>query len=881
VLHRQHLVIESLSRAQGQSRLARPPSARGTEACFHCGEPCPDGSFALDEKPFCCLGCQIVFSLLQENGLGQFYELNSAPGTRIRAASTAAKWAFLDDPAVREKLLDYADARQVKVTLHLPAIHCVACVWLLENLFQLHPGIGRSQVNFTRREATITFAPDRIQFSELAALLASIGYEPELTFGEMDKARPSPRRKKQWLQIGLAAFAFGNIMLMSLPVYLGLDSFNGPWFKVIAGWLSLALALPVVTFSASDFWRSAWWSLRQRVLTLEVPIALGLATIYGQSLFEVLSHRGPGYCDSLTGLILFLLCGRLFQQKTHERLTFDRDYKGFFPLAVVRKSAAGEESVAISSLRTGDRLLLRHGELLPADARLISGEACLDYSFVTGESEPVTHAAGSHLYAGGRQVGGLIEVETVKPVEQSRLAALWDNETFRKQGNGDLDSLTNRYSRRFTVLVAGIAVAAAVFWIGSDASRALKAFTSVLIVACPCALALAAPLTHGTAQRVLARLNIYLKNALVIERMAGVDTIVLDKTGTLTCAEAQGVEFKSADCGMQSAELSAEEAQWISSLARHSTHPNSVRITKSLAPGLLPVGGFRETPGCGIEGEVAGHQILLGSNAWLEQCGMNCRSRPVLRSSTAEGGGNETQTASVEKTKPSYVGSYTCIAIDGQFRGVFALANTLRPEVRQLLEQLGDRFELALLSGDNEREAARFGKLFGERATLRFNQSPADKLNFIRELQQRGRRVMMVGDGLNDAGALQQSDVGVAVVENIGVFSPASDVILDAAQLPRLAEVLAFSRQAARVVRAGFVISALYNLIGVSIAAAGWLAPMVCAVLMPVSTATVVAFACGATVWLGRRNFSTIRLPETVPLPTTLLEPAAKLMEVA
>ena len=221
------------------------------------------------------------------------------------------------------------------------------------------------------------------------------------------------------------------------------------------------------------------------------------------------------------------------------------------------------------------------------------------------------------------------------------------------------------------------------------------------------------------------------------------------------------------------------------------------------------------------------------------------------------------------------------MAIDGRFRGAFVLANTLRPEVRQLLAHLGGRFELALLSGDHANEAARFQELFGPYATLRFNQSPADKLNFIRDLQASGRRVMMVGDGLNDAGALKQADVGVAVVENIGVFSPASDVILDAAQLPRLAEVLKFSRQAARVVRTGFVISALYNLVGVSIAAAGLLAPIVCAVLMPVSSATVVAFACGTTLWLGRRIFASPARPENISSPAPLLEPAAKLAEVA
>lgn len=817
---------------------------RPAGGCRHCGEPCPDDSFSLAGQPFCCFGCQTVFTLLHENGLEQFYELNSRAGVRIRGAFAAAKWAFLDDPAVQEKLLDYADQTQARVTLHLPAIHCVACVWLLENLFKLHPGIGRSLVNFSRREAAITFAPAKIKFSELAALLASIGYEPELNFDALEKAKASPVSKKTWLQIGVAGFAFGNIMLMSLPFYFGLDSFSGPWFRNVAGWLGLAFALPVVIFSAADFWRAAWCSLRQRVLTMEVPITLGLASLYAASIFEVLGQRGPGYCDSLTGLIFFLLCGRLFQRRTYDRLIFDRDYKGFFPLSVVRKTAAGEESVAISRLAIGDKIILRNGELLPADATLVGGGACMDYSFVTGESEPVTCAAGSRLYAGGRQVGGAIEVETVKPVAQSYLATLWNHEAFRKSRDTDLDSLTNRYSKRFTKLVIGIALAAAVFWIFKDATKALKAFTSVLIVACPCALALAAPLTHGTAQRVLARLNIFLKNALVIERMATVDTIVLDKTGTLTTADVGGVEFQSAACGTGSAALSAEEKQWIASLARHSTHPNSMRICKSLSLATLPVAGFKETPGCGLEGEIAGRKILLGSRAWLQHGGAP-GTVPAWKTPPA-------QPAGTVPGAPLLSGS-VCVAIDGRVRGEFLLETSLRPEVAQLISQLGGRFELALLSGDNEREATQFQKLFGGRAILKFNQSPANKLDFIRDLQRRGRKVMMVGDGLNDAGALKQAEVGVAVVEKIGVFSPASDVILDAAELPRLARVLEFSRRAAWIVRAGFVISAAYNVVGVSIAAAGLLSPVVCAILMPLSSATVVAFACGATAWMGSK----------------------------
>jgi P-type Cu+ transporter len=820
--------------------IMEPPTTAVALQCFHCGEPCPDESLALAGKNFCCLGCRTVFGLLSENGLGQFYELNAQAGTRIRNKIGSARWAFLDDSAVQEKLFDFAGKNSARVTLHLPQIHCVACVWLLENLFKLHAGVGKSVVNFSRREAAITFAPEKIKFSELAALLESIGYEPQFTFGEMDKPKTVPLwRSRPWLQIGLAGFAFGNIMIMSLPFYMGLDTANGPWFRKFAGWLAILLALPVVVYSASDFWRSAWASLRQKMLTMEVPIALGLAAIYGSSILEVAMQRGPGYCDSLCGLIFFLLCGRLFQKKTHDRLTFDRDYKGFFPLSVVRKNSSGEQSVAISQLQTGDRLVLRNGELVPADAKLVAGDACIDYSFVTGESEPVKCGAGERLYAGGRQVGGAIEIETVKPVAQSYLAALWNNEAFHKPGNRDLDSLTNRYSRRFTKLVIGVALGAAVFWAFKNPAVSLKAFTSVLIVACPCALALAAPLTHGTAQRLLARRNIFLKNELVIERMAEVDTVVLDKTGTLTTADAGGVSFQKAESGKRKAEmeLSADEKKIIGAVARLSTHPNSVRVAKMLNAGALPVRHFQETPGCGVEGEVDGRKILLGASAWV--CTL----------------------AREESPSGEIAGSTVFVAIDGVVRGAFVLENTLRPEVESLVAQLGGKFELALLSGDNEREAARFQKIFGERAALRFNQTPADKLEFIRDLQRRGKKVMMVGDGLNDAGALKQSDVGVAVVEKIGVFSPASDVILDAAQVPKLAQLLAFSRRSARVVRAGFAVSALYNVAGVSIAAAGLLAPIVCAVLMPLSSVTVVVFASSVTAWMAHRSGFT---PETI-----------------
>lgn len=803
--------------------------------CAHCGERCPESTPLQEGRQFCCVGCHMVFGLIHSSGMGRFYDLVPTPGPRVGDAPSAQQqWAYLDEPAIQAKLLDFADDHQASVTFHVPAIHCVACVWLLENLYKLHAGIVSSRVNFARRELQVRFDRALTSLSGVAHLISSLGYPPHLTLSELGDPKESQTpawQKRQWLQLGIAGFGFGNVMLLALPGYLGLDSLSGAWFKPLSGWLGLALALPVVTYSAADYWRAAWISLRQRILTLDVPIAVGLAAIYGQSLYNVASKTGDSYCDSLAGLIFFLLCGRVFQRKTFDHLTFDLDYKGFFPLAVIRRTKTGEETVAISELATGDRLMIRHGELLPADARLLNGEGLVDYSFVTGESEPVARKTTELLYAGGRQVGGSIEVETVRPVSESYLISLWGNEAFRKDRDDTRDSQTNRYTGRFTLLVMLIALAAVAYWFPKNPAIALKAFTSVLIVACPCALALAAPLTLGSAHRRLAHEKVYLRNAQILERMAEVDTVVLDKTGTLTTPGPGTVRWSGEP-------LTQAERARLHSLSRHSAHPLASRIAQVLKVDgdALPVGSFVETSGRGMGGLVESQQIRMGSRAWVTEMHENA-SVPAL---------------SLSQTP---TGSSVHVSIDGRYRGCFHIECPLRPEVADLLQTLRGRYALVLLSGDHAHEAERFQTLLGPDSEVRFNQTPFDKLEAIRSLQSAGRKVMMVGDGLNDAGALSQADVGVAVVERVGTFSPASDIIIDGAQLKTLSRVLAFSGRAARIVRAGFIVSGLYNVVGVSIAAAGLLSPLVCAVLMPLSSVSVVLFAIGTTRWCAHRTF--------------------------
>jgi len=574
-------------------------------------------------------------------------------------------------------------------------------------------------------------------------------------------------------------------------------------------------------FSAQDYFRLSWQGLRQKMLTIETPIAAGIIVIFAQSAVEVFNGRGVGYFDSFSGLLFFLLCGRLFQQKSYERLAFDRDFKSFFPLSVTAVVDGSEKHLALSQLKTGDHLVVRNGELIPADCKLLSPEAQIDYSFVTGEAAPVTIREGEFLYAGGRQIGAAIELETIKPVSQSYLTSLWNQDIFTKKAADSLDTLINRFSQRFTKMVLAIAICAAVFWAIVDPSKSVLAFCSVLIVACPCALALAAPFALGAAIRVLGRCDVFVKSPEVIERMAKIDTVVFDKTGTLTAGGAQRVEFIGHD-------LNDAEKSWIHSITRQSVHPHAVSIANAIEGKAWTTRAFREITGCGIHGFVGNHEIQIGSGAWLNGCGI---AVPELDTVT----------------------SASHVAIDGKFRGTFLLPNAVRNGAAEMVNSLSPEYELALLSGDNERERPEFEKIFGPSADLKFNQSPLDKLDFVRAEQANGRCVLMVGDGLNDAGALKQSDVGVAVVESVGAFSPASDIIMRADIAARLNLILRFSKGVTCIVLLSFGISSLYNIVGIGIAASAKLAPIVCAILMPLSSITVVAFACAATTCYARR----------------------------
>ncbi|MFZ5971671.1 MAG: heavy metal translocating P-type ATPase [Bacteroidota bacterium] len=769
--------------------------------CYHCGQPCSSESFQSDDKNFCCYGCKTVFEILNENDLCTYYSYETAPGVNRKQVHEAS-YAWLDEPAIRKKLLLFESDTYAKVELFVPAIHCISCIWLLENLQKLNKGVLRSQVNFARKKVVIEFNPLVVALGQLAQLMDSVGYAPQVTLD--DKKADNVSNKALVTKLAVAGFCFGNIMLLSFPEYLGLDG-SEEELKTLFSYLNLLLALPVTFYAGRDYFDNAWQSFRQKQINIDVPIAVGLAALFLRSVYDIISHTGPGYLDSLAGLVFFLLIGRWFQSKTYESLAFDRDFSSYFPLAVYRKEGDAWKPTVIYDLERGDTIRVRNWEVVPADSILVDEQAFFDYSFVTGESRPVKVKAGELVYAGGRLAGQPVALVVDKKTSQSHLTSLWNNEVFRKAEENQSQKIIDRAARYFTWVVLFIALATGVYWYVADASQIWLVLTSVLMVACPCALALAAPFTYGSMVRVFGKHGFYLKNADVVERMAGINAIVFDKTGTVTQG-ASRLEFVGA--------LDEVELGWVKKLTASSSHPLSNLITRAIESNYdRALVDFTEQPGRGLQAFADGRLIQVGSALYVGFTG-----------------------------KTENVASKVFVSIDGEVRGYFKIETALRPGVDNLTQRL-KQYDLSLLSGDGATERTKMQEIFPAGATLHFDQNPHEKLDYIKQLQAKGRKVMMVGDGLNDSGALKQSDVGISVTDDTGFFTPSSDAILDGRSLTRLDRFLQLSKRATFITKAGFGISFFYNVIALSFAVSGHLTPLVAAILMPISSVSVVGFA--------------------------------------
>jgi Cu+-exporting ATPase len=786
--------------------------------CFHCGAPAGEVPISLDGKTFCCNGCKSVYEILNGKQLYRYYNFSEHPGI-TPTLQPNVKYAFLDDPEVSNKFINFSDDKITVANLHIPQMHCSSCIWLLENLQNMNPGILFSRVDFLRKSLLIRYKKDRTTFRQIVEMLASIGYEPELISDSTETNQRTKNERSFYLKIGVAAFCFGNIMLFSLPEYLSSSAIDLS-SRTLFGYLNLLLSLPVVFFSSMIFFVSALKGLRSKAINIDVPIALGIAIVFLRSAVEVLFQIGPGYFDSLTGLVFFLLIGRLFQNKTYDTLNFERKYQSYFPLAVTVRRAGQETTVPITMIRPGERMLIRNNEVVPADSVIMSGTAYIDYSFVTGESQMMMKNVGDLIYAGGKHHGSVVELEAIKEVSESEFIQLWNEFDTSDRIKSHLLTLSNTIGKYFTLGILLTALATAFWWWYINPSKILDAVTAILIVACPCAIALAAPFAFGTTLRLFGKKGFYLKHSSIVEALSKTDTIVFDKTGTITQVERTSIRFNGSS-------LSNEQRIQIASLARSSTHPLSRSIYDFLqVKDLSEVTDFEEIEAEGIYAYVEDAKVQLGSASFV---------------------GAESPDKNLKQTR-------VYASVDRKILGWFEFENVYRDRLEKVFCNLNASHSIFLLSGDDDGEREKLKEIFPNFSEMQFNQKPADKLSFIKSLQTKNRNVIMVGDGLNDAGALWQSDVAIAVTEDVSSFSPACDVILNADVFNDMDRFIRFASTAKLVVYWSFMISFVYNIIGLYFAVRGELSPILAAILMPLSSITVVAFSTFVTQFLAKRR---------------------------
>ena len=792
--------------------------------CYHCGDECIT-LITEGDKNFCCQGCRQVFLLLDENNLCSYYSFDKNPGIKIKGKFISKRFAYLEDESVIQKLVSFRSETRTNVSFSLPQIHCSSCIFLLENLHRINEGIISSQTNFQKKEVFISFDEQVISLRKVVELLAFIGYEPFISMNDSKEKKPRQFNRKQIYKIGIAGFCFSNIMMLSFPEYFSHGAIDEQGLKQTFSWLIFGLSLPVLFYSAGDIFKSAFKGLQQKNINIDVPLALAIVITFVRSYYEIITGAGAGYLDSGTGIVFFILIGRWFQNKTYDSLAFDRDYHSYFPLGVTILNNGIEENIPATKLETGDEIIIRNEEMIPADAVLTEGEAYIDYSFVSGENHPVAIKKGEIIYAGGRQTGMSLKLNVIKKPSQSYITQLWNNNVFGQKKN-ESNSFIHPWSRYFTAVLFIIAFSAGTFWFFNDSSKIWPVVTAVLIVACPCSLLLSATFTFGNMTRIFGKNKMYLKNANVIETLANIDTIVFDKTGTLTESNFAEVEYKGNP-------LSENEKSLLKAATKQSSHTLSKLIYSSFDDeGLDYETGditlFKEHPGEGISAIINQVPVKVGAAHFLDE---------------------------KINFQPADKGSRVYVMIGQATKGFFGIKNKYRPGFEYLVNELKSAgYELHVLSGDNDSEKERLQQIFSYGTDLHFNTSPQAKLNYIQGLQADGKKVLMVGDGLNDAGALMQSDAGIAVSNDTARFTPACDAILDGDAVSKIDRFLNFAKAGKKITGAGFILSLLYNIIGLSFAVQGKLDPVVAAVLMPASSISIVALASGLSSLVARRK---------------------------
>lgn len=806
-------------------------STSASAACYHCGNPVPAGApwcIQLDDAqhPLCCPGCEAVAHAIVEGGLESYYryrtELPERPDER--KAAKADTWVVFDDPGLQATFVHPDEDGRVHATLAVEGITCAACAWLIEHRLNALDGVDSSAVNLTHHRVRIGWDPQIIALSQLLAEMAAIGYTAQPY--EPDQAQKRLQREERMTirRLIVAAAGMAQVMMFSIPIYVSSPGDISDGFYALFHWLSFALATPVVLFSARPFFRNALRDLKTRVLGMDVPVSIAIGCAYLASAWAVITGSGEVYFDSVAMFTFFLLFSRYIEARARRRNGQSGNaLSGALPASATRLEADDSERILPANrLAEGDRVLIKPGHDVPADGIIEQGESSLDESMLTGEYLPVTRCVGQTVVGGSQNMENPLVIRVTHAGRQARVAGIIDLTDRAFASRPRLAQLAARMAHLFVLRLLLVAACVAVAWWFIDPSRMLWIILSVLVVTCPCALALATPaaLTAGHGQ--LRRRGVLVTRADALETLSNATRVIFDKTGTLTRGEMQLVETRPL-----SDSLSSERARTLAAaLEARSEHPIA-RAFQPYRDATLAASEIHSVTGQGLEG-------VIGSARWR-------LGKPDFASTSPD----DAPTAPDD-------GQWLLLTEDGAPRAWFRLHDALRDDAADTVAALKARgLEVELLSGDTRGAVSELAATLGI-ATWHAGQSPENKLERIQALQAEGERVAMVGDGINDVPVLAGADVAIAMNGATDLARTRADAVLLSPRLSRIDEAVEIARATRRIMKQNMAWSVCYNVAALPLAAIGLVPPWLAAIGMSLSSLIVVGNALRLTRWKTR-----------------------------
>lgn len=805
------------------SAMAVPQPAQ----CAHCGlRVAPHLVRQEDSRQFCCTGCRQVHALIREWGFERYYELPEArTGAAEPARVTGRSFDDFDDAAMQAAATEAAGAERLKTRLYLEGVHCSACVWLVEKLPEVLPGVNEIRLNVSTAVAEVTWQPGRIRLSRVARTLDALGYTPHVQHGSRVQDARRAADRATLARLGVAVACAMNLMFVSGALYAGgFSGMAGP-YQSLFRWFSLVIAVPVVAYSARPFFQTAIGGLRVGAVHIDLPIALGIAAGFAASAINVFRGEGELWFDSLAMLIAALLGARQLQRAA-QRVAIERadSLRGVAFLEFARKidvATGAASEVPLSALLPGDSVEVRSGELVPVDGTVVMGRSSLDNAVLTGETTPASIIEGDLVNAGATNLGARIVVSVNATGAQTRVGTLLTIVEEALSRKPALMAITDTLSQRFVVVLLALAAATAVVVGTAQGTEAAMArVIALLVVSCPCALGLSVPLSISMALMRAARSGIFVKNPDALERLRRVGIVLLDKTGTLTGGQPSVVRWHGDLAVLELARTLEMQSSHAIAGAFHRFGGSALHLVRHVQQ-------VHETGGRGISGRVDGRSVRIGTRAYVSEAAyVPAGMSRVADAMLADG------------LSPVFV------AVDRDVAGVAAIGDALRPDALRAVAMLqAQGMDVRILSGDHPEVVARIGReLQLPAGVVHGGMTPEDKREYVSALMsapERDGAVVMVGDGVNDAAALALADVGVAVQGGRGAAIVAADVVFTREGVMPVLQLIDGARRLGRVVRRNIGFSLVYNAVVSVLAIAGTIGPLAAAVLMPMSSLTV------------------------------------------